>query len=264
MKNIFILLVLAAPALHAQNASLLSAERAFAHQAQDSGIRRSFINNLDTNSVIFSKGQASSGMRMYSAMKETSMKLYWEPARAAVSTSNDLGFTTGPFEVRDSSGANLLSAGAYSTVWRRNSRGEWKALVDIGATHKGSLFGPRQSDTIAGLVPAATADYEKLEQDFIRTYRTRGAAAFEHYAVKGSTINLQGHQPITTKAALHKALTALNLFDFDPLGGGVSQAKDLAYAFGNVKQGKKKGNYLRVWGHIAKGWVILLQVVNEE
>jgi ketosteroid isomerase-like protein len=60
--------------------------------------------------------------------------LTWEPVRAEVAASGDLGYTVGDYVLRTlgEDGAVAEKTGAYVTVWRKGGDGKWRAALDIG------------------------------------------------------------------------------------------------------------------------------------
>ena len=66
---------------------------------------------------------------------DPSASLRWEPQRAEVSQSGDLGYTVGRFRniVVDSTGAEqVVRQGLYVSIWRRQADGSWKVEMDLG------------------------------------------------------------------------------------------------------------------------------------
>jgi ketosteroid isomerase-like protein len=60
--------------------------------------------------------------------------LTWQPTRADVSRSGDLGYTVGSFERKssDPQGNPAVRRGKYVTIWKKQADGNWKVVVDIG------------------------------------------------------------------------------------------------------------------------------------
>jgi ketosteroid isomerase-like protein len=56
----------------------------------------------------------------------------WNPTRAVVSESGDLGYTFGAFELAasDSSGNLVQRDGHYVAIWRKQTDGTWKCEVE--------------------------------------------------------------------------------------------------------------------------------------
>ncbi len=80
------------------------------------------------------RGPEAIRARMEAAFSDSSLRLTWEPLRAEVSRSGDLGFTVGRWEsVRgDTAGAESWTQGLYVSIWRRQTDGSWKVVMDLG------------------------------------------------------------------------------------------------------------------------------------
>lgn len=122
------------------DSSIINAEKNFALTARQESFRTAFLNNLDREGLIFENGNVYNAVKAFSKMKATNDKLLWHPSFACASTSGDLGFTTGAFEFRKDMNSKVLSAGEYSSVWRRSDNGEWKLLIDLGVNFDSSIY----------------------------------------------------------------------------------------------------------------------------
>ena len=62
--------------------------------------------------------------------------LSWQPTRAEVSQSGDLGVSTGAYELkaRDPEGKPVTRRGRYLTVWRKHKEGSWRVVFDSGCS----------------------------------------------------------------------------------------------------------------------------------
>jgi ketosteroid isomerase-like protein len=60
--------------------------------------------------------------------------LTWTPVGADISSSGDLGYTYGTYEFRsnDKDGKPLVSQGKYTSIWKKQSDGSWKVVLDMG------------------------------------------------------------------------------------------------------------------------------------
>ena len=65
------------------------------------------------------------------SQSDTTYTLTWEPKFARVALSGELGYTYGIYKLVDKK-TKILSEGTYTTIWLKNSRGEWKAVLDTG------------------------------------------------------------------------------------------------------------------------------------
>jgi ketosteroid isomerase-like protein len=63
--------------------------------------------------------------------------LSWEPKKAEVATSGDLGYTSGAFQVsmNDTEGKPVPRSGNYVCIWKKQKDGSWKCVVET------SVFG---------------------------------------------------------------------------------------------------------------------------
>jgi len=60
--------------------------------------------------------------------------LSWEPKKAEVAKSGDLGWTWGTYELhtKDAEGKPIVRYGKYVNVWRKQKDGTWKVILDMG------------------------------------------------------------------------------------------------------------------------------------
>ena len=61
------------------------------------------------------------------------LKISWHPDRAEVAKSGELGYTSGAYEMTftDPSGKTIPDKGKYVTVWKKQTDGSWKVMLDI-------------------------------------------------------------------------------------------------------------------------------------
>ena len=62
------------------------------------------------------------------------VSLTWDPIRADIAASGDLGWTTGAWvsEVTDADGNITTRQGRYVSIWRLQADGSWKVVMDLG------------------------------------------------------------------------------------------------------------------------------------
>src|SRR2546428_10937122 len=82
--------------------ALVEAERAFAATSVAKGPRAAFLEFLDEDSVLFRPGPEP-GKKWIEEHPAPPTLLPWEPAFADVAQAGDLGYTTGPWEIRTGS-----------------------------------------------------------------------------------------------------------------------------------------------------------------
>ncbi len=121
-----------------EDEKLLSVDREFSEMSVNEGAAEAFNFYLADSSIELPAGDMPVYGRenIYSGMKpdQGSYKLEWQPQAAEVAESGELGYTWGFYTVSftDSSGYDLQSEGKYLNVWKKNSDGNWKVMIDIG------------------------------------------------------------------------------------------------------------------------------------
>jgi len=63
-------------------------------------------------------------------------QLTWTPTDALMGPSGDMGYTWGHFEgqSKDANGNPVTTGGRYMTIWRKQPDGNWKVVLDAGAS----------------------------------------------------------------------------------------------------------------------------------
>ena len=113
-------------------------EFAFSAMAQKDGIAKAFLHFADSNAVLLRNNKLIIGKKAIELdfekkddlLKE--LNLNWAPDFIDVSSSGDLGYTYGQYEVvsTDSLGNKQSETGIFHTVWKRQKDGSWKFVFD--------------------------------------------------------------------------------------------------------------------------------------
>ncbi|WP_162915619.1 DUF4440 domain-containing protein [Paraflavitalea soli] len=245
---------------------VVAAERAFARYAITHSMRQAFLQYLDSQGVVFARrGAIRNGIEQWTATPESSMKLLWQPAFAAMAASGDMGFTTGPYELRQTMEDTALDAGQYTTIWVKNKAGEWKFLVDLGTHYKQSLYDKQSLQQAPAFTSAPVEETSILltEKKFVIDYAARGTMAFREVIMPGSWFNMDREHPHHTLPAIEQALLKVPAdLVFTPVASGMARSRDLAYVYGMVTNKERTDNYLRIWAHTSTGWKLLVQVLK--
>ena len=241
---------------------IVSAEQAFAKYAVDSSIKAAFLYFMDSSAVVFENGKIYAARDLWQNAPVNTYKLLWRPAFYACSVNNDLGFTTGPFELRRTLTDTILASGQYTTVWIKTTWGEWKFIADMGIHYQPSQYQQQIMEKAPALIPVATAvNVMELENRFIRNYHSNGPRAYINNIIPETWFNHEKQGPRRGKHFKPEQQQKQAAFTFTPIAGGLSASRDLAYVYGNTQVDGRAGNYLRLWAHTAAGWIILLEVI---
>src|SRR5258706_4919050 len=117
--------------------TLFNAERAFAHDSTERGIRAAFLEHFATDGVDFRPGPGVMRERMLARPAPAdplALLLDWSPQVGAVARSGDLGFTTGPYSLRNQRDPSAPTRyGYFFSVWKREN-GRWRVAADAGVS----------------------------------------------------------------------------------------------------------------------------------
>lgn len=119
---------------------ILAAERAFAAMAEKETAAKAFRWAMDpVDGLEFVPGGPARGadaiFKAQGGDTPETGKLRWEPDEVFASTG-DMGLTWGHWTFTPIGAEKAVAHGKYVTVWRRNAKGEWKGLIDIGNPDK--------------------------------------------------------------------------------------------------------------------------------
>ena len=271
----------AAPGGSDHLSSLVDAERGFSRTSVERGMRDAFLENLADDGIVF-QPLAVNGKQVWQARAASKATLIWEPAFAEVAAAGDLGYTTGPWELRPPEEAQdrPVVHGHFVSVWRRAGDGPWRVAIDLGASHEpaepgvGSgafTAGPAHAAAAAGdRTRAAERDIRAAEKRFSAEAEKRGfLAAFGAAAAADVRFNREGHLPGVGLEAARAALAAdTSPARWSPQGAGASRSGDLGYTYGVRERPGAAGAppdtsvFLDVWRREAGRWRLVMAVDN--
>ena len=266
-------------------APVVEAEHAFAQYSIDHGMKEAFLRFAAPDGVIFRR-EAVNAIEAWAQVNPAPAGLLtWWPVYADVSRAGDLGWTTGPYELREKpTDEKPAGTGHYFTIWRRQPDGSFKFVVDLGAPHPA----PDEPETTLQYPPSlkksgpAAGDFDntasarksllEAESTLSADSSSKGArAALLARADESLRMYRQGTAPVVGLAAVERALKVQTEFiKWNPSKGDVAASGDLGYAYGTYEvradasdaQPAERGNYARVWRHDRRGWRVVFQVAN--
>ena len=250
--------------------SLVQAERGFARLSVEKGMRDAFLANLNDQSILF-RPQAVPGKAWMEKSPPIAAQLSWEPAFADIAKSGDLGYTTGPWQVRRTPNDTPADFGHYVTIWKKQSDGAWKIVLDIGISHPMVPKPATVSSPPIGTVIEKRLSEPQIQRardairDLERRFPTSGETYPGRFDLQGRLYR-NGSAPFVGQAAVTRALAVnKDAFTWSVQAVDVSGAGDLGFAYGTVqfKQAEKPASYLRIWKRVSNGeWKVVLDLIG--
>ncbi|MBP1648410.1 MAG: hypothetical protein H6Q30_1855 [Bacteroidetes bacterium] len=262
--------------------SLVSAERAFARTSAEKGMDSAFMAFLSDDAIIF-RPHPVNGQEWFRTHPVPSIALSWSPGFADVSSSGDLGYTTGPWMARDRTDSTAPpSYGDFVSVWRKRGR-EWKVDLDLGVSHPAppeevQFSSPRSRSGQHSLVRPDTSSMMAAWSRLLAQEREVFGDSLAPVPVRNLVSSLSpdarvfrpGHLPILGSDSAKKLLDSRSgTFFRRQLGGGISRDGDLGYtygvyhSYGENRADEKGGYYLTLWKRGGTGdWDIVLDLEN--
>ena len=117
--------------------SIMSTDREYSAMSARTGMNSAFLAMFDSNGVILQKNHYPvEGIRnirkLLESDEDSSFILTWEPLKARVAISGEIGYTYGTYAIMGKTSREKLSEGTYVTIWGRRGEEGWKALLDTG------------------------------------------------------------------------------------------------------------------------------------
>lgn len=147
IRQIIVLLALAALAgcapegvdVEAEEAALLQTDEAWAAVAFEGEEIDRIVSYWADDATLYSPAappvQGKEALRQFlsESLAIPGSSIGWEPAEVVVAPGGGLGYTTGEntLTAPDSAGNLVTIRGRYVTIWRKESDGSWKCVVDI-------------------------------------------------------------------------------------------------------------------------------------
>jgi ketosteroid isomerase-like protein len=260
--------------------SMADAERAFARTALEKGIRDAFVAFFADDSVGFYPTPMN-GLEFYKNLPPTPLtrRLEWEPRSGDIAQTGDFGWLTGPFTSRNMETGAPPGYGCYFSIWKQQSNGTWKVLMDVGITTPGAASFPAGFSGVsepngryvakAGSPRPASDTVMSLDRSLADSARSEGIdKAYDRVLDAVSRLHVPGHQPFVGRASIVSWLrdskaTAAHV----PEAGTVAASGELGFTRGSYEHTTassdppEKGYYVRIWKRVADGrWMLGVEV----
>lgn len=262
------------PSLQSDFDAMVATERAFSKLSEEKGIKDSFAAYIAEDGILFRGGSWVKGKSWTLEHPNPPVTLVWWPSHAGISSSGDLGWTTGPYEVRQ---GDEKGYGNFVTVWRKQPDGSWRFAIDSGndyATPTGEKSTPALKPGLTRS-SAPKMDPSALKESLLAADRELGqatgkgtSAGYQARFTDDAFLLRNGAHPYQGREALRSGLDKEPAtMTSQPTDGGVSEAGDLGYTYGSAewKKGDEtaKGHYMRIWEKHDGAWKLRFDALAE-
>ncbi|MGO8830448.1 MAG: hypothetical protein ACLQT5_14485 [Steroidobacteraceae bacterium] len=265
----------ACPTGRAALQAMLASEYAFAEQAQTS-VSGAFLAFLADDSLVLNPAPQP-GRAVYQAAKNSADRLEWYPSIGDISSSADLGFTSGPW-VYTAVPSGKQYYGHFLTVWKRSAECRWRVEFDGGTSHAApssveSKLLPEHAPfrTIAGPPPVLVArdGLGQALSDFQSAVQRDGlASALSTYGHRADfRFYTDGQTPIDGVAAARSYLNAHAVAGaWKEAAHGRSADSTLMYSVGEFTDSSDQSThaYVQIWQYDPKAtnWGLRVLLLN--
>jgi ketosteroid isomerase-like protein len=254
---------------------LVDVERSFSAASQASGAKDAFLQFLAEDGTLFRPGPVP-GKKWWAEHPSPAGTLVWRPVFADLSGAGDLGYTTGPFELRSNQGTRN---GHYVTVWKKQADNKWKFVVDTGISHPApdqaleeAWARPGASARKGTETPKEVSALLESDEEFSSDSSEHGTpTAFAAWTVGEARVYRDGRLPAVGRREVSSLLaSSRGTLTWTPLKADVAKSGDLGYTWGRFElktggdAGKpQSGYYVRIWRRQADGsWKVVLDILN--
>ena len=264
----------ASAAYQAQREALADAERAFARDSLERGVRASFIAHFAPDGLVFEPAPVrvrDVWPGRPAPANPLALRLEWRPEVVLVARAGDLGISTGPYQLTDTTGRAPAREGAFFSVWQRQGDGAWSVWLDMGARDTGPFDASRWREP-----PRARAGAQDTATPTATAIRELDAAlsgaagpAFAQRLARDARRYRDG-QAVAVGSDWERLLDgAFNVPTFEPSEARVSASGDLAASYGRITErrpdgGTARGYYVHAWVRDGGAWWLAAETATFE
>lgn len=110
---------------------ILNADLAFSDMCRQVGMKKAFLQYIDDEGTLLRPDHlpllGAEAINYISLLNDTAYTLSWQPVHADISSSGDLGYTYGTFELQL---PDTTLRGTYVNIWKKEKDGEWKFVLN--------------------------------------------------------------------------------------------------------------------------------------
>lgn len=254
---------------------LVETEKAFAKTAGQKGTKAAFLEFLADDGVTFNPTETN-GKLFWQNRPESVSWLNWSPDWADVSSDGSFGYTTGGWSFHPKGTKGEAAAfGEYLTIWKKQSDGKFKAILDIGISHEKSA---NQATNWKSPVDAGTGEMkvktgikmDALTDIFSKELLSQG---YFNYLADDVVALRDGSETFYGKTnafigleKIDKAFPPKSFLNFksdvSPVYGNMMFSKGV-YQLTHKDKTVSRWNFVQIWKYRSGKWKIVADVFTE-
>ena len=114
---------------------MMDTDRAFSRLSEQKGMKNAFLEYIDSNGVLLRSNHlpllGADAIDYLIQQNDSAFTLKWEPKSGVVAHSGELGYTYGIYVLKPGT-IDTLIYGNYVSIWKKQSDGNWKFVLDSG------------------------------------------------------------------------------------------------------------------------------------
>lgn len=255
---------------------VIDAEKSFNKLVERKGIKNAFLAVADPEGIVF-KPDAVNITEFYNNIDKQAGSLSWKPDFARISGNGDLAFSAGPYVYQNGKSEDDKVFGDYVSIWRNDSEGKLKLLIDLGIQHpepdKQTLTDFKNPESDKKVAPSKDPFGGKkvilaTDELFNHSLTISALATYKEFLSLEGRFYFPGFDPLTGREQVMKFIDNEGItISAQTVNAGRSTSNDLAYTYGKARI--KKGsilsnfNYVRIW-ELDKNhkWNVLLEAFS--
>ncbi len=116
-----------------KEAQLMNVDKSFSDLSKAKGMNIAFLQFMDKECVLLRPQHSpiigEKAIDFIRQNSDTSFSISWQPQKAIIAKSNELGYTYGVYSL---STKDTSMQGTYVTIWKKQADGNWKFVLDSG------------------------------------------------------------------------------------------------------------------------------------
>jgi ketosteroid isomerase-like protein len=216
---------------------------------------------------------AVNGKKYWASRTNFPGTLIWQPVFAFAAAGGDLGFTTGPWDLKKGSEQPSLGYGHYVTIWSKQRDGKWKIALDVGIENPEPREPPSNLEVLPSDIAAGTRRQDDARRELGKGERKLAEAARNDIGkaiIDSATEDVRVYRDKSFPAVGLGAVTLMlgsehGQVTFKAGGSKMSSSGDLYYSYGNYSEERgnvvEHGIYVMIWRVNMNGdWKVVLSL----